>query len=359
MEMPLGHRLRATQGPLLLTGHTGFKGTWATLLLEQLNIPVIGYSLKAHDNSLFCLAERDGAIPEKFADIRNYAELEKFMDDQKPSTIVHMAAQPIVQESYKNPYQTFDVNVMGTVNILDIAFKKKYIQAIIVVTTDKVYKNDDSGELFVETDPLEGKDPYSASKVGVEAAVKAWQQIEKIFGGPKVISVRAGNVIGGGDFASNRIIPDLIRGILKKEIVEIRNPGSIRPWQHVLDPIGGYLLALEGALAGKKIQNLNFGPSDENLSVLQISEIAMEYFPDLQIQIGLNSKLKKMEATNLNLDSNLAKELLKWKTEWTQSESVHKTFQWWKKFTEEPKKVLNHCNEEIEEYLKSDGSKYK
>lgn len=352
MEMPLGHRLRATQGPTLLTGHTGFKGTWATLLLEHLKVPVVGYSLEAEENSLFCLADRVGAIPEKFADIRNYHELETFIDDQRPSTIIHMAAQPIVQESYRSPRQTFDINVMGTVNILDIAFKKNYLQAIIVITTDKVYKNDDNGKLFVETDPLEGKDPYSASKVGVEAAVKAWQQIEKIFGGPKVIAVRAGNVIGGGDFASNRIIPDLMRGVLKGETVEVRNPRSIRPWQHVLDPIGGYLRALESALSGKNIQNLNYGPLGENLSVLQISEIATEYFPDLKIQTAYDSAQKWMEATNLNLDSRLAMESLQWKIKWTQTESVHKTFQWWKKFIHEPKEVLKHCTEEIEEYLK-------
>lgn len=157
MEFPLGQRLRELPGPLLLTGHTGFKGTWMTFLLERLSIPVVGYSLEAEKDSLYDRAERMGSIPEVFADIRNYAALENFIDLHRPSTIIHMAAQPLVLKSYENPRETFDVNVIGTVNVLDVAFKRDFVEAIIIVTTDKVYKNDNSGRAFVETDPLEGK----------------------------------------------------------------------------------------------------------------------------------------------------------------------------------------------------------
>jgi CDP-glucose 4,6-dehydratase len=239
MQNPLGQRLRELPGPVLLTGHTGFKGTWMTFLFEQLKIPVVGYSLPPEKDSLYDRASRTGAIPEKFADIRDYVGLEEFIDFHKPSTIIHMAAQPLVLRSYESPRETFDVNTMGTVNVLDIAFKKAFVQAIIVVTTDKVYRNDNSGRAFVETDALEGKDPYSASKVGTEAVVSAWQQISRVSGGPCVVSVRAGNVIGGGDFAENRLIPDLVRSSLSSKVLNIRNSENVRPWQHVLEPLQG------------------------------------------------------------------------------------------------------------------------
>ena len=217
MENPLGQGLRELPGPLLLTGHTGFKGTWMTFLLEHLNVPVIGYALPAEEDSLYARSIRTGSITEVFGDIRDYRKLEHFIDQGKPSVIVHMAAQPLVLKSYDSPLETFDVNVMGTANLLDIAFKRDYIKTILVVTTDKVYRNDNMGNPFSENDSLEGKDPYSASKVGTEAVVKAWQQIASTTGGPRVVSVRAGNVIGGGDYARDRIIPDIIRGIISNE----------------------------------------------------------------------------------------------------------------------------------------------
>jgi CDP-glucose 4,6-dehydratase len=262
MEIQLGQRLRELPGPLLLTGHTGFKGTWMTFLLEHLNVHVVGYSLHAEKDSLYDRAERTAAIPEVFADIRDYETLEKFIDQQKPSTIIHMAAQPLVLKSYENPRETFDVNVMGTVNVLDIAFKKDFVKAIIVVTTDKVYRNDNSGRAFVETDPLEGKDPYSASKVGTESVVAAWQQITKVSGGPRVVSVRAGNVIGGGDWATDRLIPDFLRAIDAGETLRIRSPNSVRPWQHVLEPLSGYLMLAERLVTDGATfaEAWNFGP---------------------------------------------------------------------------------------------------
>jgi CDP-glucose 4,6-dehydratase len=251
MKIQLGQRLRESPGPILITGHTGFKGTWMTLFLEYLKVPVIGYSLEAVTDSLYDRLARKSVITENISDIRDFQALEEFIDTQRPSSIIHMAAQPIVKDSYKNPRLTFDVNVMGTVNLLDVAFKKDYVDSIIVVTSDKVYRNDNSGKYFVETDPLEGKDPYSASKVGTEAVITAWQQIQKINGGPKVVSVRAGNVIGGGDFAPYRLIPDLVRGYLNESMVQIRNPKSTRPWQHVFDTTSGYILTLEKMLQGE------------------------------------------------------------------------------------------------------------
>ena len=214
MELMLGKRLRELPGPILITGHTGFKGTWLTFLLERLNVPVIGLSLEPEKDSLFDRAKRTGVIPEAFIDIREFHAISRFISEHQPSAVIHMAAQPLVLQSYKTPRETFETNVMGTANVLDAAFKTNSVEAVVVVTTDKVYRNDNSGQSFVETDPLAGKDPYSASKVGTESVVAAWQQIAKISGGPKVISVRAGNVIGGGDWAEDRLMPDLIRGLV-------------------------------------------------------------------------------------------------------------------------------------------------
>jgi CDP-glucose 4,6-dehydratase len=290
MENGLGTTLSRLSGPVLITGHTGFKGTWLTILLEKLGIPTIGYSLKPLQGSLFERAEVTGRIPELFADIRDRNSLNSFIELHKPSCVIHMAAQPLVLESYNNPFETFDINVMGTVNLLETSFNHDFIQSIVVVTTDKVYRNDNSGRKFIETDPLEGKDPYSASKVATEAVVSAWQQISKAQGGPRVISVRAGNVIGGGDFANNRIIPDLVRSIMieKKDVV-IRNPESTRPWQHVLDSLAGYILALEATLLG----NL------ENLDKLLLDQSSLATLqPDI-----LNTDIKSILNSVLDLNN--------------------------------------------------------
>lgn len=192
MDLALGRRLRELPGPIMVTGHTGFKGTWLTLLLERLNVPVIGFSLPPEKDSLFDRAQRGGAISEVFQDIRNIGAVSDFMAHYQPSAVIHLAAQPLVLESYKTPRETFETNIMGTVNILDASFKSPSVHVVVVATTDKVYRNDNAGRAFIESDPLSGKDPYSASKVGTESVVAAWQQIAKVSGGPKVISVRAG-----------------------------------------------------------------------------------------------------------------------------------------------------------------------
>ena len=351
MDYPLGQRLRELPGPLLLTGHTGFKGTWMTFLLEHLKVPVVGYSLPAEKDSLYDRAKRTGAIPELFADIRDYEALEKFIDIHRPSTIIHMAAQPLVLKSYESPRETFDVNVMGTVNVLDIAFRKDFVKAIIVVTTDKVYKNDNSGRAFVETDPLEGKDPYSASKVGTESVVAAWQQIAKVAGGPKVVSVRAGNVIGGGDFAENRIIPDLIRGVISGNPVEIRNPNSTRPWQHVLDPIKGYVMAAEALIEKDISSSLNFGPIDSGIPVQEIAIIGKQIMRDAKIVSIENRKYNTdAESKVLDLNSQLAKHILNWEPVWSQEKAIQKTFEWWKKFLVEKSNPFDLCQSDIVDF---------
>lgn len=351
MDYPLGQRLRELSGPLLLTGHTGFKGTWMTFLLGHLNVQVIGYSLPAERESLYDRADRTGIIPEAFGDIRDYEALEKFIDLHKPSTIIHMAAQPLVLKSYETPRETFDINVMGTVNVLDIAFRKDYIKSIIIVTTDKVYRNDDSGRAFIEQDPLQGKDPYSASKVGTEAVIAAWQQISKIHGGPNVIAVRSGNVIGGGDYSENRLMPDLIKSALEKKNISIRNPESTRPWLHVLDTSIGYIRILEKALEGRVISAINFAPSGDILSVRDIVSLSKNIWPEIQVEFPRTNKFKAVdkavEAQTLSLDATLARDFLEWKPSYSQTEAVISTVKWWQshlKGESVGKTIINEIN---------------
>jgi CDP-glucose 4,6-dehydratase len=267
-----------------------------------------------------------------------------------------MAAQPLVLKSYESPRETFDVNVMGTVNVLDIAFKKDFVKAVIVVTTDKVYRNDNSGRAFVETDPLEGKDPYSASKVGTESVVAAWQQIAKVSGGPSVISVRAGNVIGGGDFAENRIVPDLIRGVMSGTTVEIRNPESTRPWQHVLDPLTGYIVCLESSIDAYKSESFNFGPIELSINVAELVTKGKNlYGSRLKTNFEDSSEYQSFESKVLNLDSNFASRRLLWIPVWNQNTAIEKTFLWWKNLMEGIENPAKLCFSDIEHFLSCRG----
>ena len=351
MEISLGQRLRDLPGPLLLTGHSGFKGTWMTLLFEQLGLPVVGYSLKPEKDSLFDRAKRIGGIPEKFADIRDYDELERFIDLHRPSTIIHMAAQPLVLESYEYPRETFDVNVMGTVNVLDIAFRKDFIKAIVIVTTDKVYRNDNSGEMFIESDPLKGKDPYSASKVATESVVSAWQQIVKLRGGPKITAVRAGNVIGGGDWSENRLLPDIVRAATENRVIQLRNPSSSRPWQHVLDPLTGYLMLLEKLVTTDfTADSMNFGPKGMSLTVKQVVDNFSRSWPH-QLDVSILTQENYLEAESLVLNSDFAASSLGWKQQWSQEMAVESTASWWRHLIVNGVDAHTLCQNEIAQIL--------
>jgi CDP-glucose 4,6-dehydratase len=353
MENRLGSGLKALSGPVLITGHTGFKGTWMTLLLEKLGIETVGISLPPTKVSLYERLERKGIIEEEFVDIRDFESLGKAVTRFKPSAIFHMAAQPLVMESYKTPRETFETNVMGTANLLSAALGVESIQAIAVITTDKVYKNENSGRRFLESDPLAGKDPYSASKVGTEAVVSAWQQIVDVEGGARIISVRAGNVIGGGDFAENRIIPDLVRGIISGKPVEIRNPLSTRPWQHVLDPLCGYVQAVEYSLRGGENRQFNFGPTENSLSVQSVIDIFSKKFPDsLKLNIKHSDAAKKMESIELDLDSTLAARELKWSPRFNQVQALGNTAEWWKKVLSAPEAALDATKSDLLTFLK-------
>lgn len=335
---------------ILVTGHTGFKGTWLTLLLEQLGYEVCGLSLEAESGSLFQRLGRSGKIQEKIVDVRNYHEVSSAMSSLKPNLIFHLAAQPLVLASYGQPRETFETNVMGTVNILESSFKTKSVSHISVITTDKVYRNEENGKKFVEGDPLAGKDPYSASKVGTEAAVSAWRQLAKSIDGPTVISLRAGNVIGGGDFAEYRLLPDLVRGFQNQKPVKVRSPLSTRPWQHVLDPLSGYLLAAAKSHSGHGETSYNFAPEGESLSVKAVCEIAVATW-GTDAKVEFKDEPYILEAKSLELDASLARKELQWKPQWTQEEAVRSTIYWWKSILEEPKSTREACLEDLQTLL--------
>jgi CDP-glucose 4,6-dehydratase len=330
MELSLSPltRLRSLSGPILITGHTGFKGTWLGLLLETLKIPYVGYSLEPEKDSLFSRLDRAGNTSEAFADILNLDLFKNFLSQNNVKAIIHMAAQPLVLRSYEIPLETFAINALGTANILAAASENNNVEAVLAVTTDKVYRNTNEGIDFIESDPLQGHDPYSASKVAAESAVDVWRKITQQSGGPQIVSVRAGNVIGGGDWSENRLIPDLVRGFSKPERVEIRSPNSTRPWQHVLDPLVGYLMALEGALSGSTTSSFNFGPSTPSLSVRTVTEIARNSWPE-KTDVDYFEKSGNSEAGTLGLNPSLAINSLKWESFWSQEESVVSSIEWW------------------------------
>jgi CDP-glucose 4,6-dehydratase len=343
-------RINALKGPILVTGHTGFKGAWLTLMLEHLGYRVIGIAREPEENSLFSKMNRAGSIEEIFADLQDQDKITNFVNTHKPSIVFHLAAQSLVAESYRDPIQTFSTNVMGTASILEACCNVDSVQVVLVATTDKVYENNDSGRKFVESDPLGGKDPYSASKVGTEMVVKAWRSVQSTGRQPKIIVARAGNVIGGGDYAENRIFPDLIRSIRSNKPIEIRNPHSTRPWQHVLDPLHGYIRFAEECLGGLETETLNFGPDGDDITVAQLISIAEENLPVHRLKDN-NEKVSFNEAKHLSLDSSCAKRELSWTPRYSQVEAIHSTAKWWARYLSGEESANALCMSEIEQFI--------
>jgi CDP-glucose 4,6-dehydratase len=340
----------AISGPVLITGHTGFKGTWLTLLLEQLGIKSVGFSLPPTENSLYSRLNRAGAITEFYGDIREKKKLERFIELERPKAVIHLAAQPIVLNSYLKPLETFEINVMGTANLLDICDKENSVENIIIVTTDKVYKNFSDGRAYREQDSLSARDPYSASKVATESVVRAWQEIESIHGGPKLLAARTGNVIGGGDFSPSRLLPDVVRAYISNQPCIVRNKTSTRPWQHVLEPLWGYVLALEKMQNSRLPYALNFGPREKSRSVSDVIDVCKNYWPDQLAFHFLESK-NETEEISLDLDSNEARNFLGWECLFDQELAIRLTLEWWDAVLDQNQPPLAVCKNEISEYL--------
>lgn len=309
---------------VLITGHTGFKGAWLSLILKYFGADVNGYALKPHTNpNLYTEAEIGNCMNSYIGDIRDIDYLKKILLDIKPDIIIHMAAQAIVRDSYKNPVETYSVNVMGTVSLLETIRQTGTVKALVNVTSDKCYHNNEWHWGYRETDRLGGYDPYSNSKACSELVTESFRN--SFFNpenyeihGVAVASARAGNVIGGGDWATDRLIPDFLRGIKQGETIKIRSPYSHRPWQHVLEPLYGYLLlAKELYLNGPRFSGAwNFGPDDSNIRDVEwiISTLCELWGGDARFEIDKNPH--PHEASYLKLDCSKAKNELGWIPAW-------------------------------------------
>ena len=313
---------------VLITGHTGFKGAWLTRILNHAGARVIGIALPPEKASIYARTRGLNFESEKYIDIDNRKKVTKFITQSKPDLIIHMAAQPLVRRSYREPIETFMTNVMGTAHVLQAGIEIENLQGIVAVTTDKVYKNVEKTQGYFEDEPLGGTDPYSASKSASEMVIAAWQNI--VQASKTIVSARSGNVIGGGDHAEDRLIPDLIRGFRANKKVNIRNPQSLRPWQHVLDPLFGYLMIASKILKREELSpSYNFGPSeDSKLTVAQMSDLACEFWPGNSGWVHQPSNDALHESNLLWLSSERARKELGWANHLDARESIRWSIEW-------------------------------
>ena len=321
---------------VFLTGHTGFKGSWMSLWLNSLGANVVGYSLASPTNpSLFVDANVAGVLERNiFGDVCNAAELTKAMQDASPEIVIHMAAQSLVSESYIAPSKTFNTNVMGTVNLFEAVRKTLSVKAVLNVTSDKCYENKETDHAYHEKDRIGGHDPYSSSKGCSELISSAYHKSFLSNEGIALATARAGNVIGGGDWASNRIIPDAMRAFMANKKLVIRNPLSTRPWQHVLEPLAGYLKLCENMINNPEnfSKGWNFGPEDNSIEpVSTLVDILVDCWGGDAKWIKSND-LHPHEAKILKLDSTKAKTELEWQPRWGLKKSLNETVVWYKEW---------------------------
>jgi CDP-glucose 4,6-dehydratase len=321
---------------IFLTGHTGFKGGWLSQLLARLGADVHGYALPPeHDTGIFTVARVERDINHRIGDVRDRDLLEQSLRQARPEIVIHMAAQSLVRRSYEDPVETYATNVMGTVNLLEAVRRKADIGAVIVVTSDKCYENQSGHAGYRETDPMGGYDPYSNSKGCAELVTAAYRQ-SFFFGADAclIASARAGNVIGGGDWAVDRLVPDAMRAFLGGSTLRIRYPDAIRPWQHVLDPLTGYLLLAQRLCAGERsfAGGWNFGPEpDSEVRVGDVvSEIVRRWGSQVHWEIEEGTNLH--EAPLLKLDCSKARSKLGWKPAIGIAEALDLTVAWYRTY---------------------------
>jgi len=343
---------------VFLTGHTGFKGSWLSLWLQSLGAHVTGYALKPLTNpSLFKVASVARGMISLEGDIRDLAHFRESMQTTQPEVVIHMAAQPLVRQSYQDPVETYSTNVMGTVNLFEAVRVTPSIKAVVNVTTDKCYENREWVWGYRENDPMGGYDPYSSSKGCAELVTAAYRSSffnsqDYARHGVAVASARAGNVIGGGDRSKDRIIPDIVKSVETGNKLYIRNPYSIRPWQHVLESVYGYLLL------GAKLKSdinfgtaWNFGPNQKDaLTVHNIVQLAKAKWGDLDV-VYESDKNDLHEAKTLKLDISKTLLELNWQPRWDSSKAIEQTFDWYEKSKEQDPQEL--VFQQIEDYLNS------
>ncbi len=338
---------------VIVTGHTGFKGSWLTLWLTTLGAKVLGMSNNIPTKpSHFKLLNIEKKINSKRVDIKNFKKVKKTINQFKPDFIFHLAAQSIVKKSYENTIETWKTNLLGTINILESLKENNKETVTIIITSDKCYKNFEVDRAYSENDILGGEDPYGASKSAAEIAINSY--VKSFFKSKKgnnvIVSTRAGNVIGGGDWTENRLIPDCVKSWKKKKIVKIRNLKSTRPWQHVLDVIYGYLLLGAKAKLDKKLhgESFNFGPDfNNNFKVLDVLKKSKQFWENILWKEDKKNIFK--ENILLNLNNNKAKKILKWKPLINFNDTIKLTIEWYKHHHLK-KKIILKSTEQIKYY---------
>ena len=338
---------------VFLTGHTGFKGSWLSLWLYSLGAEVRGYALNPPTSpSLFREAKIDTIIDSQIADIRDQDTLHESMTGFNPDILIHMAAQPLVRYSYDAPIETYEVNVIGTAKVLEVARSCPNLRAIVNITTDKCYENDGRAEGYKENDPMGGYDPYSSSKGCAELVASSYRRSFLQDQGIGIASVRAGNVIGGGDWADDRLIPDILRSFEKNKPVVIRNPKATRPWQHVLEPLSGYLILAQNLYKDQKkyAEGWNFGPNEKDVQPVDwILDKMISKWPNSSWELDNNSN--PHEAGFLKLDISKAKSKLGWSPVWELSQTLERIISWHQAWLNKDD-MQTVCLTEIEEYMR-------
>jgi CDP-glucose 4,6-dehydratase len=316
---------------VLVTGHTGFKGAWLSLWLAALGARVSGFGLPAGEGpSLWKLARVGGDVEHVEGDVRDGDALAAAVARLAPEVIVHLAAQPLVRRSYEDPVGTYATNVMGTVNLLDAARRGGEARVVVIVTSDKCYAAREGGAAYREGDPMGGADPYSSSKGAAELVTAAYRaSFFEVDGAPAVASARAGNVFGGGDFGADRLLPDVFRAAAAGAPVRIRNPDAVRPWQHVLNPLSGYLRLAERAWEDRAhAAGWNFGPAEEDARPVRWIVERLDALWDGPLRWEIDPGEHPHEAQWLKLDSTLAHERLGWAPRWDLAEGLRRTVAW-------------------------------
>ncbi len=312
---------------VLVTGHTGFKGSWLSLWLRQLGAEVCGIALPmpapSHWEALTL------GMRSEMTDICDTEALRRIFGDFKPEIVFHLAAQPLVLASYRDPVETFRINLMGTVSVLETCRRMPSVRAAVVVTSDKCYENR-GGEPCRESDPMGGFDPYSASKGCAELAVSCYRR-GFFDGGALVASARAGNAVGGGDWGADRLVPDIMRAAADGRPALIRNPGAVRPWQHVLEPLSGYLALGRKLLEGRRefADAWNFGPDSAGVSVGELAGMLAAAYPEIELEAAVRPEAPH-EASALCLDCSKARNLLRWRPVWTTAQAAERTARWYR-----------------------------
>lgn len=345
---------------VFITGHTGFKGSWLCLWLASLGVDVTGYALQPPTNpSLFEIAHIEELITHIIGDVRDLELLKQKLVTAQPDIVIHMAAQPLVRDSYKNPVETYAINVMGTVNLLEAVRSCSTVKAVVNVTTDKCYENKEWLWSYRENEPLGGYDPYSNSKACSELVTAAYRNsffnpIEYSKHGVALASARAGNVIGGGDWATDRLIPDCIKSLINRKAIMIRNPQAIRPWQHVLEPLSGYLLLAQSLYENGSdyAESWNFGPDDCESKPVEWLVRKMCELWDGQAEYQIDTSPQPHEANYLKLDCSKAKMRLNWQPRWTLEKTMLTVVEWIQAYQQQ-RDMRQVCLQQIDEYVNS------